>query len=341
MEKIIVAEKKFLASFGEKQHASAKNYISAKELYKSVKNVSEIARTINHPGRTVHEWLVQERAPRAIRALNYLKSIGLVPLRIENTRKFCFFTELVAFLFGDGSLMKDLGSFKLFGQEDDLKKIASEINELYGIFTKLNYSESGSEITKLRNGVIYKSQPKGGCWNLEVHSAQLSRLLYLAGAPLGDKVSSSTKVPEWVMLGDKELKRTFLSVLFGNELGCPVIRAKNAFVPAQFGLHKIESKEADLIEFLNQVKLLLNEFGISTSPILLEKCRTVRKDGNLSRKVFFYIDGKAPNILKLFKEIPFKYAEQKQRKFSNAVESFLKNSQNLEEEWKIYEKVIQ
>jgi len=341
MEELIVDENKFLASFSENQQNQVKKYLLAKKLYNSIKNVSEIARQVKHPNRTVSEWLVEGRVPCPIKSLNFLKRIGLMPLKLENNEKFCFFVELLAFIFGDGHLLKTLGSFRLFGQKEDLEKISALINACFLIRTKLEISKNASEITRVRKRVIYKNKPSGYCWRLEVNSSQLARLLYLAGAPVGDKVASPIKVPEWVWKGDKEIKRTFLSVLFGNELGCPSIRAQNAFTTPSFGLHKIESKEANLVEFLNQIKLLLSEFGILTSPILTEKCQTVRKDGNLSKKSSFYIDGQAPNILKLFKEIPFKYAEEKQRKFDNAVRQFLQKSQHLKSEWGLYEKVMQ
>jgi tRNA-splicing ligase RtcB len=165
--------------------------------------------------------------------------------------------------------------------------------------------------------------------------------LYLAGAPAGDKVSNSTRVPFWIKGQGQKLKRAFLSVLFGNELQCPYIRAKNAFTSPQLAFHKIESKKEDLQIFLSQVKNLLSEFGISTSPIAAENCKTIRKDDSVSKKLYFSIYSHGPNILRLFKEIPFKYAAEKQRRFVKVIETFLQNSQYLEKEWALYEKVMQ
>ncbi|MDO8648000.1 MAG: hypothetical protein Q7R70_06340 [Candidatus Diapherotrites archaeon] len=341
MEEIIVDENKFLASFGDRQLNLAEKYIQAKELQNSIKTISEISRLIKHPERTIYSWLSDKRVPFPIRALNYLKSIRLIPLKVEDTQSFLLFTELSAFLFGDGHLMKHLGAFSLFGEKEDLELIASLLFKQYKIEPHLAINSSESEIRKIKNRVLYRTYPKGGDYRLNVNSSPLARLLFLAGAPVGDKVSSSTKVPDWVMNSDKEIKRAFLSVLFGNELQCPFIRAKNAFTSATFGLHKVESKVNELIKFHEQVKSLLAEFGVTSSPIAGEKNRTLRKDGTLSQKISFYIDGRSPNIVKLFQEIPFKYAEKKQAKFVKAVETFLKNSSGLKKEWETYEKTIQ
>jgi len=86
---------------------------------------------------------------------------------------------------------------------------------------------------------------------------------------------------------------------------------------------------------------LLKEFEISTSPITFEKSRTIKKDGNRSMKIYFSIDSHSPNILRLFKEIPFMYAKEKQERFTKEVDKFLKNSEHLNNEWKLYEKVMQ
>ncbi len=341
MDEIIVDEETFLTSFGEYRYQVAKKYLAVIELSKRIKNCSEIARQLNQPKRTVANWIRGDNVPRAIRALNFLKLVNLLPLKKTNTKAFALFVELTAFLFGDGHLMKHKYNFTLFGQKTDLDYIGAKLVDVYNLKPKMDYLSTNSTITKINNGKIIKRHSTGSCWRLHVSSSPLARLLYLAGAPVGDKVSTLTSVPHWVIHGDKEIKRTFLSVLFGNELQCPYIRAKNAFTCAQLGFHKIENKEDDLRLFLSQIKLLLNEFGISTSPIAAEGYRTIRKDGTKSKKLYFSIDSHSPNILKLFKEIPFKYAEEKQKRFAKAVETFLQKAPALKYEWELYEKVIQ
>lgn len=340
MEETIVDEETFLASFGEYNYRMAKKYLVACELNKQIKNFSEIARQLNCSPKTVCGWLRGRQTPTAIRALTFLKSIKLMPLKESFVNEFILFTDLAAFLFGDGHLNKQLGSLILYGQKTDLENISIQLNKFYSINSKLVYNVSNSTITKIKNGVIIKSNPSGFCWRLPVNNSALTRLFYLAGVPAGDKVSISTRVPEWVMNGNKDTKRTFLSVLFGNELQCPYLRAKNAFSCSQFALHKIERKEKDLRIFLLQLKSLLKEFGISSSHISSENCRTIKKSGEHSMKLYFSIDSRAPNILRLFKELPFKYAEEKQTKFANFVKTFLQKSAWLKQEWKLYEKVI-
>jgi len=328
--------------FSLRDRKNINQYLHAIELSKTVSNKSEIARIINQANRTVQSWIKNEQIPIAVRAINELKENNLLPL-VENNNSDAFnlFVEIFAFIYGDGSLKKDLFGFDLFGQKQDLSLMKREFEERFDFKTKIIANKTVGEITKENKGIIFTRPVVGSVYRLRVYSSQFAKLLYLAGAPKGDKVAQPTSVPSWLMNSSKETKRRFLSVLFGNELQCPQLRAKNAFTSPQFGLHKIESKQSELKIFLEQIKQLLNEFGISTSPISFEKCKTIRKDGNHSMKLYFHIDSHSPNILHLFKEIPFKYAEEKQKRFEKAVQQFLKNSEHLKHEWKLYEKVLE
>jgi len=342
VNKIVVNQEKFISIFSSKARKNTTQYFKAIELSENINNKSEIARIINQPVRTVINWLSEEKIPCAVKASNELKSNGLFPLVYDDASdSFNLFVDVFAFVYGDGSVKKDFSGVILCGQKQDLILLKNKLDFVFSFNSKITLNKTSSKITKLNKGVIVNKTVIGSCHRLSIYSAQLAKLLYLAGAPKGDKVAQKVLVPYWLMNSSKETKRRFLGVLFGNELQCPQIRAKNAFNSPQFGLHKVENKKKDLKVLLGQIKQLLGEFGVSTSAIAYEKCRTIRKDGNHSMKIYFYIDSHSPNILRLFKEIPFKYAEEKQKRFEEAVHQFLKNLEQLKQEWKLYEKVIQ
>ncbi len=342
MNKTIVDEERFLVMFSSKARQNLKQYFKAVNLYEKIKNKSEIARIVNQPNRTVISWLNREESPAALRAINELKFNNLLPL-IENTGSgsFNLFVEIFAFVFGDGTIKKDLSGMDLFGQKNDLILLKNKLDEFFSFNSKIILSQTPGRITKENKNTVFIKTVVGSCYRLRIHSSQFAKLLFLAGAPIGDKVAQSTSVPLWLMNSSKETKRRFLGVLFGNELQCPALRAKNAFTSLQFGLHKIESKKKNLEMFLKQVKEMLNEFGVSTSPVASEKCRTIRNDGNYSLKLYFNIDSHSPNVLLLFNELPFKYAAEKQNRFEENVHQFLKNSEHLKRDWNLYGKVME
>ena len=339
---VIVDEEQFGILFSKMWQQNAIKYYKAIELYRTIDNASDIARCIKHSKTTVRAWLTGNQTPYIIKGIEELKGNNLLPLK-ENPKSgiFNLFIEIFAFVYGDGSLKGNLGGVDLFGQKQDLIRLKNRIDQIFSFKTKISIVNSPSVITKERKGIIYTRKSAGLGHRLSINSAQLAKLLYLAGAPKGDKITQEVSIPKWLMTASIETKRRFLSVLFGNELQCPYIRAKNAFTPAQLGFHKIESKKEDLRAFLMQIKFLLGEFSISTSSVAEENCRTIRKDGNRSLKLYFSINSHSPNILRLFKEIPFKCVEEKQKRFTQAVKLFLQNSQHLKYEWGLYEKVMQ
>lgn len=340
---VIVSEADFLFSFSEHSKRQTKNYSKAVEFHKKINNRSEVARLIKHPNRTVQDWLSGKGLPPAINAINELKRNELLPLKIdENSEVFMLFVEIFAFVYGDGSLKKDLFGIDFTGQEIDLIALKKRIDSLFTFESTIVPVVSSSIIRKQINGKIQERLVSGTAYCLRLRSAQLAKLLYLAGATKGDKVAQQTTIPNWLMNAPKEVKRRFLSVLFANELACPQIRAKNAFTSPNLGFHKIESKEDDLRVFLEQIRQLLREFDISTSPVAVDNSyKCLRKDDTFSKKLYFSIDSHSPNIIRLFKEIPFLYCDEKQQKFAKAVEQFLQNSRHLKTEWELYDKVIQ
>ncbi len=117
MEETIVDEETFLVSFGKYNYRMAEKYLVACELHKQIKNFSKIAKQLNCSPKTVCNWLQGKQMPTAIRALTFLKSIKLMPLKENLANEFILFTDLAAFLFGDGHLSKQLGLLILYRQK--------------------------------------------------------------------------------------------------------------------------------------------------------------------------------------------------------------------------------
>ena len=338
----IVSVLDFCDSYGEYYAQRIEACRLARNLFVSCNNRSEIARQLGFPSRTINYWCNGELNPVGLKQLNFLVDKGLLPLNDENNESFELFVELFSFVFGDGHLSKDLGHVYFVGELNNLKILKNKINEIWGLETKLSIHKSKSVIKRLDKNGNLKIKTVCGVGNrLTIKSSAISRLLYLAGAPKGNKVSQRFLIPSWVIESNLRVKRKFLGVLFGNELGCPKLRAKNAFSCAQFALHKVDKYEKNILAFMDQVKNLLGEFGINSSKTMFEKGMTIRIDGSKSSKCYFNIDSESSNILKLYKEIPFLHANNKQKRFDWCVEKFLDKTQKFEKDWEIYDAVQQ
>lgn len=342
MNPVIVSEEHFINSFDSRQANYARKYLQAKKLFQSINNMSEVSRLIKMPKRTVIEWLSGAKTPICIKQMNALKTMDLMPLFESDNKKFILFLDIFAFVFGDGHLCNSLGSMRLSGCKKDLLLIKQKIESLWGINCIFEKEVSGSNVTRiLRDGKIITMKIKGSSYVISIDSSSLSRLIFVAGAPKGDKVKQKVVAPKWLMDSDLPTKKRFLGVLFGNELQIPSLRAKNAFTSIHLGFHKVDNLTENLHVFLRQIAGLLKEFKVLVSDVKLEDTKCLKKGGLIAYKSFIYFRSNPGNILNLFLNIPLLYADKKSIKFGKCVESFLEEFPMLEKNWLIYEQAIE
>jgi len=147
------------------------------------------------------------------------------------------------------------------------------------------------------------------CFTLNLCSKPFATLFNHLGVPRGNKVFQPFLVPDWIYNGSNEVKRTFLSIVYGNEGSKPQDNSWRI----QFVLSKNKEHVEDLLIFLNQIRTMLAHFDISTSHIQLRNQKGRQFCGR------FYIKGKA-DLLKFYNQLSFAYASEKQE----VLESLLK-----------------
>ena len=206
--------------------------------------------------------------------------------------------SIVAHLMGDGNLSKDkfVGDFRFYGTLAILNKIRDDIQKEFGI-----------------NSYKYYHHPKGEAYILKYNNCVFSRILELCGTPRGDKILNSFKVPDWIMNGDKEIKKAFLSSIFTDEM-CRMCKRKNgSWGGLEFVMSKSKDKMSSLIHFLNQLKKLLNNFKITSSDVRVKKNKIYfRKDGKITYPAGFSIHTRMDNRKRFYFNVGFS-DEEKQK----------------------------
>ncbi len=201
-----------------------------------------------------------------------------------------FLAMNVGFLMCDGHLRENLQQINyFFNQKEDVD-----------LFKKYFLSVFNQE----KLSVAYHSS----CFRVGIYNKSLAMLFNSLGVPTGNKVYKPFLVPEWIYYGPDNIKRIFLSTIYGNEGSKP---QDNKF-RIQFVLSKTKEFVPNLLQFLNQVRAMLNHFDISTSHIQLRKQK---------RRAFcgrFYIKGK-DNLTKFYNQIGFLYASEKQEVLESLV----------------------
>lgn len=195
-----------------------------------------------------------------------------------------FLAKTVAFIMGDGHITKNKQhTYFYFKHLQDAKEFVNEF--------RLVFNQEKIKINK-----------NSFCYEANINNKYFGKLLEELGAPIGNKVIQPFLIPNWIYNGPNNVKAAFLSVIYGNEGSKP----QDNRWRIQFVISKNKKNVKNLLIFLNQIRAMLNHFGISTSFIQLRKQKARQFCGR------YYIKGKG-NLHKFYKLLEFSYASEKQK----------------------------
>lgn len=173
------------------------------------------------------------------------------------------------------------------------------------------FGTEGKVITYIPKYGNFKKQP----YKAVIHNAVIARILILCGAPAGNKTEQEFLVPEWIMNGNKKIKKEFLKFLFNFEGSVPLKR-QNRPCSWRIGFYISKSKKyiENAKQFLNQIKSLFNEFEISCSRT---GCTEAKNSLGKCPVVHFSISNQK-SIVNYYRYMGF-YNTEKQKKLENSV----------------------
>ena len=270
---------------------------------------------INNP-RLVESWY-REFPPRPI--------ITLLNLYFEGYNKITKrdLAYLFGWGFGDGGLSSEFGYYFVCGKKHDLLKIKEYLIEQIPKIQVVIEENDGHSLITLHNGT--KREIIGiNSWILYIRDSSFCKLLYAFGLTKGRKVLQETRIPDWIMNGEKEVKKAFLNAIFEGELQqhkvqYNVKRNKTDICPISFGMNKVEEYRNNLIDFFNDIRKLLNEFDIKTTEIEAFKPSVIRKDNKKTYFTRFHISISASNTIAFSKVIEFPFNQDKKNAIAEAV----------------------
>jgi DNA-directed RNA polymerase beta subunit/intein/homing endonuclease len=154
------------------------------------------------------------------------------------------------------------------------------------------------------------------------YSGSTAFLFIALGIDIGKRVSHLTSVPEWIYTGNKEIKRSFLSGLYGGD-GSRMryqLTKHNTYIYTFNTFSKSRSNDETLLdslkEFMKKVADMLLEFGVETNYIN-------QFDGDEGVKgVHLGMKQTQENMIKFFDEIGYKYDHQKNEESGAIIEYF-------------------
>ena len=206
--------------------------------------------------------------------------------------------KIVADVTGDGHLqLKNWRGLVSFYSNDHnkIEDIIERFRTLFGVIGRV-YMKHGKN---LQYRVFFISKP-------------VARYLMSMGVPEGNKTDQSFLIPSWIMKGDRKVRAAFLRGIFSAEGSVFYTKQKNGKKRWQIGIemYKWVRLEANGKEFMEQLRDLLDDFNIRTSPVRFGR-KNLRKNGTYS--VAVKMDIELNEFGKFYKEIGFDDTKKTQR----------------------------
>ena len=224
---------------------------------------------------------------------NKLSSLDLYPLKKE---KALTISSILGHLFSDGSLVfKNRAAF-FSGKLEDMEEIKNDVLSL------------GFKAGDIK----HKTWKNGECWTFISSDIAFLSLLYSLGAPVGKKTDNYFILPNWLLYEDKDIKKEFIGAFFGGEACKPMFQGRTP-KPILVSQSKREDLLQNLSLYLDQWKMLLEEFGLEVEKKILPNIKSIRKDGTCTREGYIWVKNNRKNLIKFLKEIGYKYCKYKEK----------------------------
>ena len=238
---------------------------------------------------------------------------------------------LFGFMLGDGwvsQLRKGNYKFLNAGFSGDTESLDLAKDDL-----RIIYGNIGKATTYIKN----TSSPKYGIAGTTVSfvvNQMIGKSFVKLGMPIGKRTENEFLLPDWIINGDFDTKRAFLSGLYAAEGFTPLMQKNDKTLkPLGFTITKRLALKENFDQFLQQLSLILNDLKIGYA---LQITETYTCDRNLTAR--FDFNNNNENILHVVSILDIRYCQRKQLDFKLVKQYYeLKSSvlKRLEEAYKI------
>ncbi len=270
-------------SFTKKQLCSINDYYLTFFLLSQGFSNKEIHEKWNISLDCISAWKNHYRIPYAVRILEEFEERYSIDFFEDELLTLSY---LVGYNLGDGNISRNFCNTWFYGVYNDLIKM----KKLFDLFNV--------------NPVVYNYKIDNA--KMAVHDRIFSRLLFCFGAISGDKTISSFEVPNWIInFKNEKIKIKFLQGLFDSELSCLSEVRDNSYTHLTFSQSKRIDLVDDGIKYMNQIRNLLFQFGITTSLVKKDRIYFRNRDSSTMQELCFYIHSNSINLDKFISKINF------------------------------------
>lgn len=189
--------------------------------------------------------------------VKYLKEKGLIPLKTGDS-KTGVLARLLGYALGKGFIVESESSrprYTLYIRilESDIEELLKDLEGL-----KVKYSIIHSKRRCVKTG-----ESKLRELTVKVSSNSFSLLLNKLGLPIKQGTREEFKIPGWVLNSPLWVKRNFLAGLYGAH-GSLIHFKSSKPLPISFTVSKRRGLEPVLLDFLENIQIILEEFNVKS-----------------------------------------------------------------------------
>ena len=210
-------------------------------------------------------------------------------------------SEIFGYLLGDGWISNRNLNCGFSGDRESLEKIKNDLIYLFGDIGAANIK-------------VYKTESKkygiSGETNRFICNKKVAKQFVMWGAPIGKRVEQNYCLPDWIINGDFDVKRSFMSGLYAAE-GYKPRFAKNNKSLATMGFNMSKRADLDKDLFISQYSKILTDLGIKFS-VNVREVFTCKKNN----KIEFVFSNSTENTELVTRILNPRYSKEKYDMFN-------------------------
>ena len=145
-----------------------------------------------------------------------------------------------------------------------------------------------------------------------VCDTQFCKWLRACGAPQGNKVEQPFLVPNWIRNAPSETKARFLQAMISDEGETPKMVSTRKCSGMHFAMCKNPSLIFNHLQFMQQLRSMLSDFEVSTTPLMTRKVRPSNFATQSCVSGFLILPNRI-NMLRYFTSVGFCYDKKQQQ----------------------------
>ncbi|MFQ5977525.1 MAG: DNA-directed RNA polymerase subunit B, partial [Candidatus Heimdallarchaeota archaeon] len=234
-----------------------------------------------------------------------LAHLGLLPLDSDNP-KLPVIARLLGAILTDGSISNTVEFY--LGTETDAVAVHRDLESLGFIANPITEKKTIFQPDKTQDPVHYQTflLTKGGAFQ---------RLMIALGAPIGKRSEQPSYFPHWILNCPREVRREFIGAFLGGDGSAPWVYKRSGRKDSykirlpDTEAHKHPEYVDSQISFFESLKQLFTDFGVKINTI---KTKQISQNNRIAVDMVF--DASKDNVLRLCRNLGYRYSQEKQNK---------------------------